>query len=101
MHRMQPGRLSCAGCHGSDGGGGTARLMMTTFEAPDIRFRSLTADDHGAVHADHPPYTDDDIKRAITDGVDPSGEPLAWMMPRWNMSENQLEDLLEFLKTLE
>jgi hypothetical protein len=38
-------------------------------------------------------------KRAITEGVDPAGEPLDLTMPRWQMSERDLDDLLEFLKT--
>lgn len=101
MHRMAPGRLSCAGCHGQDGRGGTVPMMMASYEAPDIRYHTLSEGDHDDAHADHPPYTDEDIKRAITQGVDPSGEPLAWVMPRWDMSEAQLEDLLDYLKTLE
>lgn len=101
MHRMQPGMMSCAGCHGAGGRGGTVRMMMATLEAPDIRYHTLTEGDHGEAHADHPPYTDEDIKRAITQGVDPAGQPLNWMMPRWDMSEEQLEDLLDYLQTLD
>lgn len=101
MHRMRPSMQSCADCHGADGRGGTVRMMMSTFAAPDIRYRTLTGEDHAEAHADHPPYTDEDIKLAITAGVDPAGEPLAWMMPRWEMSAEQLEDLLSYLKTLE
>jgi cytochrome c oxidase subunit II len=101
MHRMPSGRMSCADCHGPDGRGGTARMMMSTFEAPDIRYHTLTGEEHGDGHADHPPYTDEDIKRAITEGVDPAGEPLEWLMPRWEMSDQQLDDLLAFLKSLD
>jgi len=50
---------------------------------------------------EHPPYTDETIKRAITQGVDPAGEPLEWPMPRWSMSDEDLEDLLDYLKSLE
>jgi len=49
---------------------------------------------------DHPPYTDALIMRAITQGLDPAGEPLDWTMPRWQMSEADLTDLLAYLKTL-
>lgn len=41
------------------------------------------------------------IKRAITEGLNPAGEPLDRTMPRWQMSEEDLDDLLEFLKTLD
>jgi hypothetical protein len=101
MHRMTDGRLACADCHGSDGRGGTVRMMMSSFEAPDIRYHTLTENAHSADHADHPPYTDEDIKRAITEGIDPSGEPLEWLMPRWDITDEQLNDLISFLMTLE
>jgi hypothetical protein len=101
MHRMPPGRSACADCHGADGRGGTVRMMMSSFEAPDIRYHTLTEDAHSADHPDHPPYTDEDIKRAITEGIDPSGEPLESLMPRWEMTDEQLDDLISFLMTLE
>jgi cytochrome c oxidase subunit II len=101
MHRMSSGSMACADCHGPDGRGGTVRMMMSSFEAPDIRYHTLTGAEHDDDHAAHPPYTDEDIKRAITEGVDPSGEPLEWLMPRWEMTEEQLNDLIDFLKTLE
>jgi cytochrome c oxidase subunit II len=101
MHRMPGGRMACATCHGPEGRGGPVRMMMTSFQAPDIRYSTLTGDDHGDAHGDHPPYTDEEIRRAIIEGVDPTGEPLEWMMPRWSMTEQQLDDLIAFLKTLE
>lgn len=105
MHRMQGAGMVCADCHGPDGRGGTVRMMMGSYHAPDIRYETLTADLHEhegdeGDHEEHPPYTEETIKRAITDGVDPSGEPLAFPMPRWQMSESDLNDLLDYLKTL-
>jgi cytochrome c oxidase subunit II len=100
MHRIRGIQMACASCHGEDGRGGTVRLMMDTINVPDIRYHTLTEGVHGDDH-DHPVYTDEDIVRAITRGVNPIGEPLERMMPRWNMSAEQLEDLLDYLKTLE
>lgn len=103
MHRMGPGMMACASCHGADGRGGPVRMMMGTFEAPDIRYSTLTgeAHEHDKAPEEHPVYTDATIKRAITQGLDPAGEPLAWPMPRWRMSDQDLTDLLAYLKTLE
>ena len=101
MGRRLPGRMACVSCHGEDGRGGTVRMMMSTFEAPDIRYKNLTGEDHEGGHEEHPPYTDETLRRAITQGIDPSGEPLEWVMPRWEMSEEQLNDLFEYLKTFE
>jgi len=94
---------TCASCHGADGRGGRVRMMMRVFEAPDIRYESLISGEHGEGHGEEEavPYTDEDIKRAITEGVEPDGESLEWPMPRWTMSDQDLDDLLEFLKTLD
>ena len=45
-------------------------------------------------------YTDALIKRAIVQGIDEDGEPLNWTMPRWQMSEADLNGLINYLKTL-
>lgn len=101
MGIMRQGMMTCATCHGTDGRGGRVNMMMGTFEAPDIRYSTLTGGKHDDTQAEHPPYTDETIKRAITQGIDPAGEPLEWPMPRWRMSERDLDDLLDYLKTLE
>lgn len=98
MGGMMRGKLACVSCHGVDGQGGRVRLMMYTFTAPDIRYEALTSKEHVEGEA-HEPFTDEAIKRAITEGVEPDGEPLDWPMPRWTMSATDLDDLLEFLKT--
>lgn len=103
---MRGGMMACVDCHGPDGRGGRVQMMMATFDAPDIRYQTLTAEhmEHGAeeggVEEEHPPYTDATIKQAITQGVDPAGNPLEWPMPRWSMPERDLDDVVEFLKTL-
>ena len=99
---MGGGMVACASCHGPDGRGGRARIMMRSFVAPDIRYKTLTEEkmEHEGGE-EHPPYTDEAIKRAITQGVNPAGDPLEWPMPRWSMSDEDLDDLLEFLKSLE
>jgi len=89
---------SCSSCHGADGRGG-APVMMGTEIPGDIRYRHLTEEEHEEGE-EHPPYTDELIRRAITLGLNPAGEPLDLTMPRWRMSDQDLDDLIEFLKTL-
>lgn len=97
---MMGGMMACVTCHGPEGRGGQVRMMMmTTFVAPDIRYTTLTAAEMKQGGEEHPAYTDETIKRAITQGVDPAGKPLVWPMPRWSISEADLNDLLAFLKT--
>lgn len=108
MMRMPGGSLACVDCHGPDGKGKTVRMMMGPFDAPDIRYSTLTSAEHGdeeegeaSSHAmEHPPYTDGTIKRAIIEGIDPAGNPLESFMPRWRISDEDLDDLIDFLKTL-
>ncbi len=100
MHPMPPGTLSCAACHGEDGRGRQVRMMMGTFETPNIRWNHLAEADDGEGEQ-HPPYDEGSLREAITRGVDPAGHPLDWQMPRWQMTESQLDDLVAYLKTLD
>jgi cytochrome c oxidase subunit 2 len=85
------------GYSGGDSGG-----MM---DAPDIRWSELTEAAHGG-HDDgepemeHLPYDEETFKQAVTRGLDPGGDALDSDMPRWRMSEADLEDLIAYLKTL-
>jgi len=97
---MMGGRLACVNCHGADGRGGQRRMMMRSFEAPDIRYRTLTAPRVNEKGEAEPIFDDATIKQAITRGVDPDGAALAWPMPRWSMSAADLDDLLNYLKAL-
>lgn len=94
----------CVNCHGVSGSGGVPVMMGTAIPA-DIRYAALTEEEGGAHGREaereaHPPYTDELIKRAITQGLDPAGKALDWTMPRWQMTENDMNDLIAFLKTL-
>lgn len=90
----------CAACHGSDGRGGNP-IMMGTAISSDIRYQHLLEEEEHGEREEHPPYTDALIKRAITQGLDPAGEPLDLTMPRWRLSDRDLNDLLEYLKGLD
>jgi cytochrome c oxidase subunit 2 len=81
---------ACVTCHGIKGRGGVP-LMMGAAIPSDITYHRLTAEDH---------YTDALINRAITQGLDDDGKPLNWTMPRWQMSETDLNALIAYLKTL-
>lgn len=91
--------MSCADCHGADGRG----LRMPMFTSPDIRYRNLT-DPAGMIEPDgsrgHSYRSDSEICRAITQGIDPEGQPLAWPMPRWQLTDRQCADVIAFLKSL-
>ncbi|HSL95467.1 MAG TPA: cytochrome c [Thermoleophilia bacterium] len=88
----------CAGCHGEDGRGRTT----PRFAAPDITYDNLT-DPEGMLEPDGErghTFTDEELQRAIEEGIGPDGEELDWPMPRWRLTDSQFEDLLAYLKTL-
>ena len=80
--------------------------MLWRFGAPAITWDALTVAEHEEAageegHTEHPPYTGDTLKMAITRGLDPAGEPLEDAMPRWRMTESDLNDPVDFIKTLD
>ena len=94
---MMSGALTCSTCHGPEGHGGTVYLMMQNFSIPNITWPELSGPDPDM---EHPPYTEDTLKRAITEGLDPGGGRLEYPMPVWHMSAQDLTDLVDFIKTL-
>jgi cytochrome c oxidase subunit 2 len=84
------GRLTCASCHGVDGRGGVHNMgMMQSMTAPDIRWSTLQAD-----------FDAEKFRLAVTQGQDPDGTQLNTDMPRWNIGNDDLADLIAYLKTL-
>ena len=107
---MMGSRLACADCHGQNAQGGVHFMHMTTMDAPDIRWSSLTGaheeapsdtapEDHGSA-MDHDPFTLETFALAVRTGVDPGGQPLDSAMPRWRMSDQDISDLIDFLQTV-
>lgn len=98
---MMMHRIACVDCHGDEGKGGTVYMMMQSFDVPNITWPELTGQEHEeGGHEDHPPYTEDTLKRAITQGLDPGGNPLDEFMPKWRMSTQDLNDLVSYIETL-
>lgn len=96
----------CVSCHGEDGKGGIP-IMMSDEIPPSITWKDLTTatEDHeeeeGEFHEEeHEPYTEETLKTAIVEGINPAGKKLDSIMPRWNMTETELEAIVRYLKTL-
>lgn len=89
---LMMGGGGCASCHGRDGRGGTIQMMMgPAIKAPDVTYGALAKEG----------FTPETISRAITEGLDESGEPLDEAMPRWQMSADDLEATIAYLKSLD
>ena len=84
------GRLACASCHGPDGRGGRHSMgMMQVMDSKDIRWSALEGE-----------FDAEKFRLAVMEGLDPDGTHLKTDMPRWNISDDDLADLIVFLKTL-
>ncbi len=98
-------QLACSDCHGPTARGGAHIMHMVAMDAPDIRWSTLIEAEHGEQgdegDMEHPPYDETTFRRAVTQGLDPAGHPLRASMPRWQMSEQDLDDLMGYLKTLD
>lgn len=99
---MMGSYLTCASCHGNNGQGGAHYMRMQVMDAPAINYDGLVQmkqkDSGGTPQPGG--YSLADFRGAVTQGRDTSGKQLDQNMPRWQMSDQDLADLLAFLKTL-
>lgn len=102
---MMGSNLACVSCHGEDGRGGQHVMHMEVMDAPDIRFAALSAEsdehqdgEHANEHGEE--YDLEAFRRAVVLGQHPNGDSLSRDMPRWQIDDEDLNDLFEFLKTL-
>jgi ABC-type branched-subunit amino acid transport system substrate-binding protein len=92
--------IPCATCHGPDGLGRPEAGVTPT----NIVWSRLTKP-YGLVsgtgHRRSGPYDEFSLGRSIVAGIDPDGNPLDRSMPRYRMSEDDLDDLVAYMKRLE
>ena len=90
--------MTCANCHGMAGQGKSEGGI----DPSNITWEALTKP-YGITHSSgrkHPAYTARGLELAITRGVDPAGNKLLNAMPRYQMSKEDLADLVVYLKRL-
>jgi ABC-type branched-subunit amino acid transport system substrate-binding protein len=91
--------LTCAGCHGNRGqgiteGGVTAGNMTWAFLTKPYGH----SDDGGRKH---PAFTESSFARLMTSGIDPAGNKLAVAMPVYRMLQEDMANLIAYLKRIE
>jgi mono/diheme cytochrome c family protein len=108
------GDLACASCHGIDARGGEHRMHMEVMNAPNIRWYTLAGEHQheGTNEAHHheierekgsksqQTYSFVNFRNAVEKGEHPDGDLLSQDMPRWKMSNEDLHDLADYLKSL-
>jgi ABC-type branched-subunit amino acid transport system substrate-binding protein len=90
--------MACANCHGLDGQGKPEGGIIPSNLTWDALTKPYVVITPGG--RKHPPYTMRGLELAITRGVDPGGNKLLSVMPRYQMSGEDLADLIAYLKRL-
>jgi hypothetical protein len=88
--------MPCANCHGLNGQGKPEGGV----DPSNLTWEALTKP-YGLTHPDgrrHPPYTERGLELAITRGTDPAGNKLLNVMPRYQMTSQDMADLIAYLK---
>jgi hypothetical protein len=81
-------------------------MHMQAMDAPDVRYENLenSDDEHGSdgesMEHIQDEYDLDMFRQAVIEGKHPDGETLSADMPRWEISDQDLADLFEYLKSL-
>lgn len=91
--------LNCAGCHGLRGEGRTEGGVT----AGNLTWSNLIRP-YGHTHPSgrkHSAFNDKLFTRALVQGLDPTGNQLAVAMPRYEMSPEDISDLIAYLKRIE
>ncbi|HEX5835792.1 MAG TPA: ABC transporter substrate-binding protein [Pyrinomonadaceae bacterium] len=91
--------LTCAGCHGNRGEGRTEGGVT----AGNMSWSQLTkpyghTDEGGRKHA---AFTESSFIRTMTAGLDPAGNKLAVAMPTYRMPQDDMTNLIAYLKRIE
>lgn len=91
--------LTCAGCHGLRGEGKTEGGVT----AGNLSWSNLVKN-YGHTHPSgrkHGPFDEKLFTRSLVQGLDPSGNQMAVAMPRFEMSPEDMADLIAYLKRIE
>lgn len=89
----------CSGCHGVRAEGKTEAGVT----AGGITWTNLVKP-YGHTHSTgrtHRPFSESSFIRAVVNGVDSSGNQLLVAMPRYNLSPEDMADLIAYLKRIE
>jgi len=117
---------SCASCHGADRQGGIRMMPYFWVKSPPLLAEALFGEapsvervaveiiavepitvettpndphEQADKHGEHARYDDASLREAIINGRDPSGASLKRQMPRWRMSEHNMQDLIAYLRS--
>jgi ABC-type branched-subunit amino acid transport system substrate-binding protein len=87
--------LPCMQCHGENGRG-------IGIVSPAVNWTVLSdPDGHEHLKRAHRPFDEASLIRAITKGVDPDGNDFEVTMPKYTMADEDMADLIAYLKVID
>jgi ABC-type branched-subunit amino acid transport system substrate-binding protein len=87
--------LPCMQCHGENGRG-------IGIVSPPVNWTVLAdPDGHEHPNRSHGPFDEASLIKAITQGVDPAGNDFEVTMPKYTMADEDMADLIAYLKVID
>jgi cytochrome c oxidase subunit II len=83
-------RSGCAVCHGDRGQGLAVQASGITGVAPAVTWQVLV--ERG--------YDETTLRRALVEGIDPQGREFHYYMPRWALTDAELDAMISHLQSL-
>ncbi len=95
-------QLICESCHRRSGMGTLEGQQVVPAIAGHVLFSDLQlpTSQHPSTPIQRPAYTRETLKLAVTQGIDANGRILDPFMPRYNMSDEDLDSLIVYLNQL-
>jgi ABC-type branched-subunit amino acid transport system substrate-binding protein len=91
--------LPCKSCHGVDGRGAED---YTDVAPLNINWYAMVqSGPHAHSKRSHAAFDEASVARSIVDGLDPDGNSLDPAMPRYNISDDDMADLIAYLKVMD
>ncbi len=91
--------MPCMNCHNAKGTGNPEGGITP----PNITWQALTKN-YDVKRQDgetRPPYTEKSLRKVITTGIDPAGNALHSAMPKYNMTRQDIDNLIAYLKVID
>jgi cytochrome c oxidase subunit 2 len=94
------GKDGCVACHGTDAKGKAITTSLGKIDAPDIRWSVISQPIKKDDGSTDPAYDATKFAGAVRDGTDSAGGTLDKAMPRWQVTDEEVNGLIAYLKTL-
>ena len=94
-------QAACVNCHRRSGfGGAEGRSYIPPITAASLFESKAPGTGASASGIGRPAYSDSTLARAIRAGIDPSGRPLDYLMPRYQLKDDEVKSLVAYLGQL-